>query len=127
TVGILTSMSESRQRFTKLWLFLNILMISWFMASCADESASEQSLPEGALGEVESIQFEMNGTPVEIELALTPAELQQGLMYRESMPENHGMLFVYSQPQYMSFWMKNTKIPLSIAFLTEEGRVSNIE
>ncbi|MDX9755819.1 MAG: DUF192 domain-containing protein [bacterium] len=82
---------------------------------------------EGRLGPLRTLQFELGGVPVEIEVALRMDEQTQGLMYRESMPENHGMLFVYPQPRYMSFWMKNTRIPLAIAFIREDGVISNIE
>ncbi len=84
-------------------------------------------MPEWALGPLPTFQMEIAGTPVEIEVATSPTEQQQGLMYRSSMPENHGMLFVYDEPRYMSFWMKNTKIPLSIAYIREDGTISNIE
>lgn len=48
------------------------------------------------------------------ELVQTPKEQEQGLMFREHLPENHGMLFVYPYPQVLSFWMRNTFIPLDI-------------
>ena len=47
----------------------------------------------------------------EVELAISPAQQSQGLMYRRDMPANAGMLFVYNRPQPLSFWMKNTFIP----------------
>lgn len=64
---------------------------------------------------------------ISVELADDPAERHQGLMYRSSMDTDHGMLFVYPSSAPRSFWMENTSIPLSIAFLDETGRVLNVE
>lgn len=50
-----------------------------------------------------------------------------GLMKRRSMPANHGMLFIFTEPQRHCMWMKNTLLPLSVAFLDEQGRILNIE
>ncbi|MDR1099208.1 MAG: DUF192 domain-containing protein [Treponema sp.] len=68
------------------------------------------------------------GEPVRItvELARTDAERAQGLMYRKSLDDGKGMLFIFDRDQIMSFWMKNTRIPLSIAFITKEGRILEI-
>ena len=60
---------------------------------------------------------------LELEVAESRKERQQGLMGRESLPEKAGMLFVYDEPRDGSFWMKNTLIPLSIAFLGAQGEV----
>jgi uncharacterized membrane protein (UPF0127 family) len=61
------------------------------------------------------------------EVAQRPDERSIGLMHRASMPPNHGMLFVFEQPGQQCFWMKNTLLPLSIAFLADDGSVVNIE
>ena len=53
---------------------------------------------------------------VRCELALTDAQRTQGLMFRNSLPQGEGMLFVFPKPMQQSFWMKNTKIPLDVAF-----------
>ena len=66
--------------------------------------------------------------PVEIaaEVALTAEERGQGLMRREKLPDGEGMLFVFEYDQQVSFWMKDTLIPLSIAFITSDGRITEI-
>lgn len=63
---------------------------------------------------------------VTVEVAITPAQLEQGLKYRRSLPKNRGMIFVYSRAEVRPFWMKDTLIPLSIAFIDGEGRIINI-
>ena len=60
-------------------------------------------------------------------VAQTPDELTTGLMYRRQMAQHEGMLFVYGELDKRCFWMKNTVLPLSIAFLADDGQVVNIE
>jgi hypothetical protein len=62
-----------------------------------------------------------------VELARTPAEHSRGLMFRESLPEGHGMLFVFAEDTQTGFWMKDTSIALSIAFIAEDGTILDIE
>jgi uncharacterized protein len=62
-----------------------------------------------------------------LELARTPAEKQVGLMYRESMPWENGMLFVYDRPATEGYWMRNTLIPLSIAWIERDGTIVDIQ
>ena len=65
-------------------------------------------------------------TPLRVEVADTLEKQERGLMFRQSMPENEGMLFVYKEPEEMSFWMRNTLIPLDIAFVGADGIILNI-
>ena len=64
---------------------------------------------------------------VKAEVANTPKTRQIGLMFRESLAPNHGMLFVFREKAGHCFWMRNTLIPLSIAFLDDDGTIVNIE
>ena len=64
---------------------------------------------------------------IQAELADTPKAREVGLMNRTNMPTNSGMLFVFEQKAGHCFWMNNTKIPLSIAFLADDGKIVNIE
>ena len=61
-----------------------------------------------------------------VELAKTESERATGLMHRRSLPRNAGMLFVYGYDTSGAFWMKNTRIPLSIAFMDARGRILRI-
>ncbi len=65
--------------------------------------------------------------PVQVEIADTDAERQQGLMGRTALAEDAGMLFVFGREQQLSFWMKNTLIPLSIAYIDAQGRIVDIQ
>lgn len=64
---------------------------------------------------------------IQAEVANTPPSRQVGLMNRTSMPTDSGMLFIFEQKATHCFWMSNTKIPLAIAFLADDGKIVNIE
>lgn len=68
-----------------------------------------------------------DGDTVVAELAATPEERQRGLMYRTELPAGSGMLFVFEEEQELSFWMKDTYIPLDIAFIDAAGRIVDIQ
>ncbi len=80
----------------------------------------------GCERDVELVRLEVDGQALWVEIADSPEERALGLMHRESLRENHGMLFVYDRDQRMSYYMKDTLIPLSIAFLTADGRIVEI-
>jgi uncharacterized membrane protein (UPF0127 family) len=65
--------------------------------------------------------------PVRVEIADTDAERQAGLMGRPILPEDAGMLFVFEGEQALSFWMKDTLIPLSVAYIDAQGRIVDIQ
>ena len=68
-----------------------------------------------------------NQNILKVEISDSEEERARGLMFRESLAENEGMLFDFKKSGNYSFWMKNTKIPLSIAFLSESGQVLSIQ
>ena len=64
---------------------------------------------------------------IEAEVAVDQASQAKGLMHRRSMPANHGMLFVFPRTNHHCMWMRNTLLPLSVAFLDAQGKIINIE
>lgn len=73
-----------------------------------------------------SVVLEAAGHLITAELAVTDAERQRGLMHRLALPPEHGMLFIYPEPARHCMWMKDTPLPLDVAFLDEHGRIVNI-
>jgi uncharacterized membrane protein (UPF0127 family) len=73
------------------------------------------------------VQLMMGGKKVTLEVAATHAKRAKGLMRRKALEEDHGMIFVYREPEIMKFYMRDTWIPLSIAFVKSDGTVLNIE
>lgn len=81
----------------------------------------------GQRGVVRTTELRVGDVTVTAEIADTPALRERGLMGRESLPENFGMLFVYPDERELSFWMRNTPLALDIAFLDRSGTITNIE
>ena len=63
---------------------------------------------------------------IDAQVAATPLERQTGLMFRREMPQHEGMLFVFEQPATQCFWMKNTPLPLTAAFVADDGSIVNL-
>ena len=64
---------------------------------------------------------------MDVQVAATPEQRQIGLMFRKDMSQHEGMIFVFDRPAQQCFWMKNTLIPLSAAFVLDDGTIENIE
>jgi len=81
----------------------------------------------GTGSELATVRFPASGATVLVEIAATEDQRQVGLMHRTSLPDGRGMLFVFDQTVNGPFWMKNTLIPLSIAFIDDRGVVVDIQ
>jgi len=64
---------------------------------------------------------------IDAQIASTPEQRQIGLMWRKSLPKHEGMLFIFDQPAQQCFWMKNTLIALTAAFVADDGQIVNLE
>ena len=82
---------------------------------------------DAAPAELPSRTLTIRDQKIVVEVASTPETRATGLMNRFSLRQDHGMLFVFEAPQPLAFYMKNTYIPLSIAFVDAQGRIVNIE
>lgn len=80
-----------------------------------------------ALAEMPRIELSAGIHRIHAEVAYTDAMRQQGLMHRRAMAPQDGMLFVFEQSERFCMWMKNTYLPLSVAFLDEAGTILNVE
>ncbi len=93
------------------------------------ESTTETTKTDQA-SELRTVTIEASSgkeVKVRAEIADHYIERARGLMYRTALAEDRGMLFVFDEEQELSFWMKNTLIPLSIAFMDSEGRIVDIQ
>jgi uncharacterized membrane protein (UPF0127 family) len=70
---------------------------------------------------------ELKGHHFDVELATDDATRAQGLMFRDSMPDDHGMLFLFDAPQELQFWMKNCRMPLDILYFDEKYKLVSVQ
>jgi uncharacterized membrane protein (UPF0127 family) len=81
----------------------------------------------GCSQELERVRLTVGSAAFTVEVARTDAQRSRGLMHRRSLGSREGMLFVFDADQHLTFWMKDTLVPLSIAFLSSEGKILQIE
>jgi uncharacterized protein len=95
------------------------------LASMAPGKTAAQETPAQATL-LPTAELSIGQQSIHAEVAATEASRQHGLMYRHSLPPDQGMLFVFDEPAVQCFWMKNTPLPLSIAFIGARGAIVNI-
>ncbi|RYF01294.1 MAG: DUF192 domain-containing protein [Comamonadaceae bacterium] len=93
------------------------------VALCTGTLAQAQEGPQLGLQRVD-ISAGMHR--IDAQVAISPQERQTGLMHRKDMPQQEGMLFVFEQPAVQCFWMKNTLLPLTAAFVADDGTIVNL-
>ena len=102
----------------RLWTASALFLIS-IMYTCAGTNQSFEKKQY-------ILETKDNTIPISVEIARTDAQRAQGLMHRKTVPQGTGMLFVFERDQILSFWMENTLVPLSIAFISYDGRIVEI-
>ena len=98
-------------------------LVATVLVTLLSMAAQAQDGPQ----KLESIQLSAGMHLIRAELARTPDERSIGLMFRQTMATNEGMLFAFELPSQQCFWMKNTLLPLSAAFVADDGSIVNIE
>jgi uncharacterized membrane protein (UPF0127 family) len=108
------TLSKSSNRRRLLWAFALVLSapVAW-----AQEEPQTQ---------LQRVSLGIGMHRIDAQLAQTPEQRQIGLMWRKSMPAHEGMLFVFEQASQQCFWMKNTLIPLTAAFVDDDGTIVNL-
>jgi hypothetical protein len=99
--------------------FLAVILCSFLLLSCSSQKLTVRELSIERDGQVIAT--------VKAEIARTQEEKEQGLMYRKELPDGEGMFFIFDRDQVLSFWMKNTYIPLSIAYISYDGTIIDIK
>lgn len=94
-----------------------LILLTLSIGGCKSRAGAEETLVALTVCEKEIL----------VEVADTPKKQQKGLMFRDRLEKDRGMLFVFPEETYLSFWMKDTKIPLSIAFIKADGWIAQIE
>ena len=105
-------------------MFAGLLRL--FRAGCLALSVAGLARGAAAPEPLPTISLTVSGHKIVVEVAATPERRALGLMHRFSLQPDHGMIFVFERPEPQGFWMKNTYIPLSIAFIASDGRILNI-
>jgi len=100
------------------WLYLSIALLACLLMGC-HPPASKSTLP--------TTSMKIGSKTFTLEIAATQEAREFGLMRRDSMPGDHGMIFVFQTPQKLPFWMKNTRIPLDIIYVDEQGKVDSVK
>jgi uncharacterized membrane protein (UPF0127 family) len=98
-----------------------------FLATVAISSLSVSTLAQDGPQSLPAIKLSVGMHVIQAELAQTPEQRSTGLMFRKTMGTNDGMLFAFEEPGQQCFWMKNTLLPLSVAFIADDGSVVNID
>ena len=91
----------------------------------APHLGNERVFPEE--GKKSFFQLTVKGKKIRVEVVRTEEEKARGLMFRETLGKDEGMLFVYDREEVLSFWMKNTPLPLSIGFIDQRGKIVDLQ
>ena len=101
----------------RVLLIVSAFFVTALMPAMASEAA-QMNLPR--------VKLSAGMHQIDAQVAMQPEQRQIGLMYRQKMPASEGMLFVFEQAGKQCFWMKNTLIPLTAAFVADDGTIVNL-
>lgn len=104
----------------------SVLLLFFLIFSCKDDARLSAANATKAQNTLQIASLVSGSIKLDVELARTDDEQRMGLMFRKELKDGNGMLFLYKSDRLMSFWMKNTSIPLSIAFLSSDGTIREI-
>ncbi|MDI1336396.1 MAG: DUF192 domain-containing protein [Lacunisphaera sp.] len=99
------------------------LAAALLLTACGRSDAARDAAPKTV---DDRFAIKVGDRTVQMQIAALPAELQQGLMFRKTMGEDEGMLFVFTAPQPQGFWMRNTTLPLDIGYFEATGELKEI-
>ncbi|WP_144635108.1 DUF192 domain-containing protein [Bordetella genomosp. 13] len=120
-------MSNLRARLSPCFLALRLAALLALAPALPMPAAAQGPLPAGPQPKLATTPLSIGIHAIQAEVADTEEERRIGLMFRETLPGNEGMLFVFDAPDVQCFWMRNTLVPLSAAFIADDGTVVNIE
>ena len=103
---------------SRFMLFIPAMLALWLVSPIASAQSPQMDL--------QRTHISAGMYQIDAQIALTPQQQQTGLMYRKEMPQAEGMLFVFEQASTQCFWMKNTLLPLTAAFVADDGRIVNL-
>jgi uncharacterized membrane protein (UPF0127 family) len=98
-------------------------LAAWSLALAGTVAAAQTDQPQ----QLPMIRLAAGMHVLQVQVAQTPQQQEIGLMFRQTMATNEGMLFVFDAPRRQCFWMKNTILPLSVAFIADDGTVVNVD
>lgn len=113
--NLITSATMNTQQISLRYLMAGVFSLSF--AAFAQEGIAQKNLPR--------LELSAGMHLIQAQVAALPEERQTGLMHRLDMPTSEGMLFVFEQVGQQCFWMKNTLLPLTAAFIADDGTIVN--
>jgi uncharacterized membrane protein (UPF0127 family) len=112
-------MNSEYKKINRITARLIFIILCFNITSCSTQKLPVRELPVERAGQTVAV--------VKAEIAVSADERALGLMFRKKLPDGEGMLFIFERDEVLSFWMKNTLIPLSIAFIASDGRIIDIK